>query len=119
MLLIFFIPSVFLCFFLSFFFNDTATTEIYTLSLHDALPTCAISSAARALGSDAKLGATVLSFAACRWMASTTLGWLWPMLTWTNWEAKSSHRLPWPSQKWQPSACVTNSGSRARCADHE
>src|ERR1043166_10195198 len=26
---------LFLCF---FFFNDTATTEIYTLSLHDALP---------------------------------------------------------------------------------
>src|SRR3989442_8730823 len=23
-----------------FFFNDTATTEIYTLSLHDALPIC-------------------------------------------------------------------------------
>src|SRR5687767_15758102 len=30
-------PSVFF-FFLFFFFNDTATTEIYTLSLHDALP---------------------------------------------------------------------------------
>src|SRR3712207_7465082 len=28
--------NVFLLFF--FFFNDTATTEIYTLSLHDALP---------------------------------------------------------------------------------
>src|SRR3989440_4163272 len=27
-----------LLFFLFFFFNDTATTEIYTLSLHDALP---------------------------------------------------------------------------------
>src|ERR1039457_2254474 len=27
-------------FFLFFFFNDTATTEIYTLSLHDALPIC-------------------------------------------------------------------------------
>src|SRR6266540_5985937 len=27
------------CFFF-FFFNDTATTEIYTLSLHDALPIC-------------------------------------------------------------------------------
>src|SRR6266511_4958668 len=27
-----------LSFFFSFFFNDTATTEIYTLSLHDALP---------------------------------------------------------------------------------
>src|SRR2546430_16779318 len=25
-------------YFLFFFFNDTATTEIYTLSLHDALP---------------------------------------------------------------------------------
>src|SRR5258708_2375397 len=28
-----------LCIFV-FFFNDTATTEIYTLSLHDALPIC-------------------------------------------------------------------------------
>src|SRR5690349_23913348 len=26
------------CFFSFFFFNDPATTEIYTLSLHDALP---------------------------------------------------------------------------------
>src|SRR5436853_6455591 len=31
--------SLVTCFFLFFFFfNDTATTEIYTLSLHDALP---------------------------------------------------------------------------------
>src|ERR1017187_5636041 len=29
-------PSGWFC----FFFNDTATTEIYTLSLHDALPIC-------------------------------------------------------------------------------
>src|SRR5476651_2899158 len=29
--------SIFIFFFF-FFFNDTATTEIYTLSLHDALP---------------------------------------------------------------------------------
>src|SRR5437868_14470312 len=37
---------IFLChpYFLFFFFNDPATTEIYTLSLHDALP---ISSSAR------------------------------------------------------------------------
>src|SRR5712675_2858506 len=28
-----------------FFFNDTATTEIYTLSLHDALPIFPVSSA--------------------------------------------------------------------------
>src|SRR2546425_11553937 len=32
-----------------FFFNDTATTEIYTLSLHDALP---ISAPPRAHGGD-------------------------------------------------------------------
>src|SRR6478672_5444592 len=31
-------PGAVLC--LLFFFNDTATTEIYTLSLHDALPIC-------------------------------------------------------------------------------
>ena len=30
----------FFVFFRFFFFNDTATTEIYTLSLHDALPIC-------------------------------------------------------------------------------
>src|SRR5688572_31003149 len=30
---LYFLPSFFF-----FFFNDTATTEIYTLSLHDALP---------------------------------------------------------------------------------
>src|SRR5437879_10363737 len=30
--------SSFLFYFFIFFFNDTATTEIYTLSLHDALP---------------------------------------------------------------------------------
>src|SRR3712207_6203161 len=29
---------IFVSCFLFFFFNDTATTEIYTLSLHDALP---------------------------------------------------------------------------------
>src|SRR5574340_1769499 len=34
-----FVILLFFCFFF-FFFNDTATTEIYTLSLHDALPIC-------------------------------------------------------------------------------
>src|ERR1035438_7551098 len=32
------ICSLFHCCFFFFFFNDTATTEIYTLSLYDALP---------------------------------------------------------------------------------
>src|SRR6266508_6176984 len=30
--------SLLVLYLFSFFFNDTATTEIYTLSLHDALP---------------------------------------------------------------------------------
>src|SRR3712207_9117243 len=33
-----------------FFFNDTATTEIYTLSLHDALPISATIALSRNLG---------------------------------------------------------------------
>src|SRR6476661_10942721 len=41
--IVFFIIQSSLCFFFFFFFNDTATTEIYTLSLHDALPTCTCS----------------------------------------------------------------------------
>src|SRR5260370_4249650 len=42
-------------FLIFFFFNDTATTEIYTLSLHDALPICsaAARSASRAFFSAA------------------------------------------------------------------
>src|SRR6266436_9683769 len=34
----YYISAFFFFFFFFFFFNDTATTEIYTLSLHDALP---------------------------------------------------------------------------------
>src|SRR2546425_11770107 len=37
------LPCAGCCAFISFFFfNDTATTEIYTLSLHDALPIWAL-----------------------------------------------------------------------------
>src|SRR2546427_13241760 len=41
-------------FFFFFFFNDTATTEIYTLSLHDALP-ISFSAADRANHEDRRL----------------------------------------------------------------
>src|SRR5471032_3666022 len=37
--------AAFVCLF--FFFNDTATTEIYTLSLHDALPISGLRNAYR------------------------------------------------------------------------
>src|SRR5216684_848756 len=48
--------------FVFFFFNDTATTEIYTLSLHDALPIHGASLATRML------------FAA-RWRLGSWFGW--------------------------------------------
>jgi len=37
-----------------FFFNDTATTEIYTLSLHDALPICNSDAVGRAIATLAR-----------------------------------------------------------------
>src|SRR3712207_8456943 len=40
---------------LSFFFNDTATTEIYTLSLHDALPISSSSSSSGSANSAAAM----------------------------------------------------------------
>src|SRR2546430_17268294 len=45
-----------------FFFNDTATTEIYTLSLHDALPIWILDS--NRLGSVSSMGIAELEFAA-------------------------------------------------------
>src|SRR2546422_9543794 len=51
-----------------FFFNDTATTEIYTLSLHDALP---ISAPARTVG----WGPCASECAACS--ATNRNSWPW------------------------------------------
>src|SRR3712207_8742109 len=45
------------------FFNDTATTEIYTLSLHDALPIC------RGFSSVVRSGDSIST-----WMSSTEAG---------------------------------------------
>src|SRR3712207_8734190 len=46
-----------------FFFNDTATTEIYTLSLHDALPISPRAASARARPSMARLPRSAASSA--------------------------------------------------------
>src|SRR5215213_1644632 len=51
------VRQVFTFFFLVFFFNDTATTEIYTLSLHDALPISVISGAFALVQQAIQLGA--------------------------------------------------------------
>src|SRR3712207_6947373 len=45
-------------FFFFFFFNDTATTEIYTLSLHDALPISLLSVAGASPSSSRATAAT-------------------------------------------------------------
>src|SRR2546426_5209577 len=50
-----------------FFFNDTATTEIYTLSLHDALPISAV-------GRLAAIVFAVSFIAAGAWVASSLDG---------------------------------------------
>src|SRR3989442_13815538 len=50
---LFLLPSSSLFF---FFFNDTATTEIYTLSLHDALPICAADEVAGRVVDQARQG---------------------------------------------------------------
>src|SRR5256885_13025575 len=42
--------DIIILFFFFFFFNDTATTEIYTLSLHDALPISSAWSGGRTAG---------------------------------------------------------------------
>ena len=45
-----------------FFFNDTATTEIYTLSLHDALPISNFSQVPKDLSRVERTIARVLSY---------------------------------------------------------
>src|SRR2546430_12135455 len=54
-----------------FFFNDTATTEIYTLSLHDALPISRTSSPSTPAGSSCTTTPGASSWAHRRWRPST------------------------------------------------
>src|SRR3989441_12955996 len=57
--------------FFFFFFNDTATTEIYTLSLHDALP---ISASASAQGRALRVGNRLHRFGRHRCVCETDVG---------------------------------------------
>src|SRR5256885_17028580 len=61
-----------------FFFNDTATTEIYTLSLHDALPISDLSP-----GSLAKRPSRVplRLFSVSRLTLTRTVGRRWPLVS--------------------------------------
>src|SRR3712207_8550653 len=56
-----------------FFFNDTATTEIYTLSLHDALPICSSSTPwRRSVASRSALAARPARWDSSRWRRCRT-----------------------------------------------
>ena len=56
---------------------------------------------------------------ACSWIAATTLGCWWPMLTLTSWLEKSSHSRPAWSHTRQPRPPATTIGASAPWADHE
>src|SRR5690349_25137575 len=65
--------SIIFLFSIFFFFNDTATTEIYTLSLHDALPILyMVKKIAQSMGGDVwfksneNVGSTFFFWVPCR-----------------------------------------------------
>src|SRR5258708_36705759 len=56
-----------------FFFNDTATTEIYTLSLHDALPISARRSSPSRTTRSTRTGSPPRPASAITWRSSASL----------------------------------------------
>src|SRR5688572_32460667 len=58
-----------------FFFNDTATTEIYTLSLHDALPICVLSRTSPAAAPAAQPAKARVPEPPSRWRTRVLLPW--------------------------------------------
>src|SRR6266446_10716066 len=86
--------------FIFFFFNDTATTEIYTLSLHDALPICPGSSPPR----------TWLGGCGVRWRAVPG-----PEVPARS-AASSSAESPRPRRRTAAPLCRTRAGTSASVA---
>src|SRR6185503_8409362 len=96
----------FLFFLFFFFFNDTATTEIYTLSLHDALPIHALP-----LGSTAIRTAPPGIFvhpvpAALRFQMSNPPGTTLVPMIHTEPSAPTPTSEPRPSRSCQVCACA-------------
>src|SRR2546427_5937734 len=79
-----------------FFFNDTATTEIYTLSLHDALPI-------------SRRKGAILSTAAPATTIQRATGW--PICFW----AKSTHIRRGPSTRSEEHTSELQSQSNLVC----
>src|SRR5260221_9331310 len=134
------LPSFAICFF--FFFNDTATTEIYTLSLHDALPICpsfvvrggAIASSLAELYSRRCLCfARRLRLSESRYSSISAAGWHGDKRSFHRWLRMEDHgsslcfpRFPSRSAQFRPgwpSHCISSFGIAAliRCllSSHE
>src|SRR5579872_6588778 len=75
-------------FFFFFFFNDTATTEIYTLSLHDALPIYREGAIAYRMKRWAAPGLVIFVFTICwafiDWIMSIEPDWYSTMYPWLS-----------------------------------
>src|SRR5215469_942007 len=80
--------------------------------------TSASISARRAAGRFEKLGPITGSSAACRRIASTTLGWQWPTFMYASWPPRSRWRLPAESKNQLPRAPVIVRGESVPCAVH-
>src|SRR5260370_29745703 len=74
-----------------FFFNDTATTEIYTLSLHDALPICPPLSVAVAVTLRVKLVSLVGVIVRLDSVQPTTSTEVWPAVAVKVWPRSEDH----------------------------
>src|SRR5690348_18187320 len=96
----------------SFFFNDPATTEIYTLSLHDALPIFKrADGTARTAGEPAKARTTDASR---RDRKSTRLNSSHPSISYAVFCLKKKKKVPTP----HPHPLPQHDARRAACPHH-
>src|SRR5215211_5466281 len=98
--------SLFFFFFFFFFFNDTATTEIYTLSLHDALP---ISAAGSSVWIGLVLAGMCAGKASCRESIQ-------PIAKGSGASARTSARPTWPAPKRRREVRLSAGSAAARAA---
>src|SRR5215213_11293967 len=103
------LPSGFVIFFF-FFFNDTATTEIYTLSLHDALPRSTIAAWYSGDGCESAWPTTTRERSAPS--SSKMLSWSRPTADWTEWVviARPVRRDARAAARWTRSSWAESHG---------
>ena len=105
-----------------FFFNDTATTEIYTLSLHDALPICWIELSDEFYRSLTSHPVPV-DLRALRALKESSLALdLYAWSTWRTWRVTQKDKpvfIPWRALHRQFGSSYTDVRDFARAAKRE